>query len=109
MSEIEIDSQRLLSDKRVIEEIHRHLWIESEKTGCDIGFEKAKEDWLKNFAPAWMEYHMPEEFQKAKKASASRSSTQKSSASSAIQEISKKLKEFGDSTVAKRRRAKTYF
>ena len=109
MSEIEIDSPKLLSDKRVIEEIHRHLWIESEKAGYDIGFEKASEDWLKNFAPAWMEYHMPEEFQKAKKAAANNKNQVKAVAASAIQEISKKLKEFNDSAAVKRRRAKTYF
>jgi len=51
---------RLLSDRRVIEEINRHLWIESEKAGYDIGFEKAKEDWLVNFSKAWMQYHFPE-------------------------------------------------
>ena len=110
MSEIEIDSQKLLSDKSVIDEIHRHLWIESEKAGYDIGFEKAKEDWLKRFAAAWMEYHMPEEFQKAKKAALNKTTaTSKSTTSSAIQEISRKLREFSDSAAAKRRRAKSYF
>lgn len=49
--------QELLKDKRVVEEINRHLWIESEKAGQDIGFEKATEDWLQNFSQAWMEYH----------------------------------------------------
>ena len=53
-------SEKLLSDRRVIEEIHRHLWLESEKAGYNIGFEKAKEDWLKRFSKAWMEYNMPE-------------------------------------------------
>jgi hypothetical protein len=51
--------KKLLKDKRVVEEIHRHLWIESEKAGYDIGFDKAKEDWLKNFSKAWLDYHMP--------------------------------------------------
>ena len=50
----------LLTDRRVIEEIQRHLWIESEKAGFDIGFDKAKEDWLKNFSRAWMQYHFPD-------------------------------------------------
>ena len=49
----------LLNDHRVIEEINRHLWFESEKAGYDIGFDKAKEDWLKRFSKAWMSYHMP--------------------------------------------------
>ena len=51
--------KKLLQDRRVVEEIHRHLWIESEKAGHDIGFEKAAEDWLKHFSKAWMDYHLP--------------------------------------------------
>lgn len=54
------DKEKLLSDRRVIEEINRHLWIESEKAGYDIGFDKAKEDWLINFSKAWMQYHFPD-------------------------------------------------
>ena len=50
---------KLLKDRRVIEEINRHLWIEGEKAGYDIGFEKAAEDWLKNFSKAWMQHHLP--------------------------------------------------
>ena len=61
-------ANKLLNDRRVVAEIQRHLWIESEKAGYDIGFEKAKEDWLKNFSKAWMEYHMPEELINARKA-----------------------------------------
>ncbi len=52
--------EELLKDRRVVEEINRHLWIESEKAGCNIGFEKAAQDWLENFSKAWMTYHMPE-------------------------------------------------
>ena len=52
-------TKKLLKDKRVVEEIHRHLWIESEKAGYDIGFDKAAEDWLKNFSKAWMSYNIP--------------------------------------------------
>ncbi|MGE0267637.1 MAG: hypothetical protein AB7S78_04180 [Candidatus Omnitrophota bacterium] len=50
---------KLLKNKQVIEEINRHLWIESEKAGYDIGFEKAAEDWLERFSKAWINYHMP--------------------------------------------------
>jgi len=61
MSPISSDIEKvLLSDRRVVEEIRRHLWIESEKAGKDIGFDKAKEDWLKNFSRAWMQYHLPD-------------------------------------------------
>ena len=53
-------SDELLRDRRVIEEINRHLWIESEKVGFDIGFEKASKDWLENFSKVWLDYHAPQ-------------------------------------------------
>jgi hypothetical protein len=55
---IEFDPKKLLKDKRVVDEINRHLWIESEKAGYDIGFERAADDWLKKYAQTWVEYHM---------------------------------------------------
>lgn len=53
-------TKELLKDRRVVEEINRHLWIESEKVGHDIGFESAAADWLENFSKAWMGHYMPE-------------------------------------------------
>jgi hypothetical protein len=35
------------------EEILRHKWIESEKAGQDIGFEKALLDWIVKFRSSW--------------------------------------------------------
>ena len=35
------------------EEILRHKWIESEKAGHDIGFEKALLDWVLRFRTSW--------------------------------------------------------
>lgn len=35
------------------EEILRHKWIESEKAGRDIGFEKALLDWVMKHRAAW--------------------------------------------------------
>jgi hypothetical protein len=52
-----VDAKKLLHNKKVIEEINRHKWLESEIAGCDIGFEAAAEDWLKNHAGAWVTYH----------------------------------------------------
>lgn len=49
----------LLSNSQVVEEIKRHLWIESEKSGYDIGFDAAAEDWLSKYAKNWMEEYMP--------------------------------------------------
>ena len=37
------------------EEILRHKWIESEKVGQDIGFEKALLDWIVKYRSAWRE------------------------------------------------------
>ena len=62
-----IDKEILLRDKRVLAEIDRHLWIESEKAGVDVGFEFAKEDWLNRFSRDWMNYHMPDMIIKAAK------------------------------------------
>ncbi len=57
MATVKPGSRELLKDKRVIEEINRHLWIESEKAGYDIGFEKAADDWLKRFSGEWIKYN----------------------------------------------------
>ena len=52
------DAKKLLRDKKVIAEINRHKWLESEIAGYDIGFEAAAENWLKKHADAWVTYHM---------------------------------------------------
>ena len=52
-----IDAKKLLRNKKVIEEINRHKWLESEIAGYDIGFEAAAENWLKNHAAVWVAYH----------------------------------------------------
>jgi hypothetical protein len=36
-------------------EILRHKWIESEKAGVDIGFERALMDWIVKYRSAWHE------------------------------------------------------
>ncbi len=35
------------------EEILKHKWLESERLGEDIGFEKALIDWVRNHRDAW--------------------------------------------------------
>jgi len=35
------------------EEILRHKWIESEKVGTDIGFERALLDWIRKHRDQW--------------------------------------------------------
>ena len=67
-----IDPKKLLRNKKVIEEINRHKWLESEIAGYDVGFEAAAEDWLKNYASAWLRYHMSNGNISAKSISASK-------------------------------------
>jgi hypothetical protein len=57
------DVRDLLKDKRVIEEIHRHLWIESQKAGYNIGVERATDEWLRLYAEGWVKYHMPDKYE----------------------------------------------
>jgi hypothetical protein len=58
------DLRSLLKDKAVVEEIHKHLWIESQKAGYSIGIERATDEWLRLYAVDWMKYHMPERYAK---------------------------------------------
>jgi len=41
------------------DEILRHKWIESEKVGRDIGFEKALLDWVIKHRSAWRAHRQP--------------------------------------------------
>lgn len=74
----------LLKNKLVIEEINRHLWIESQKAGYSIGIERATDEWLKLYAEGWMRYHMPERYkvmqEKHKKGKAKAQAKKKSAA-----------------------------
>jgi hypothetical protein len=54
--------RELLKDKLVIEEINKHLWIESQKAGYSIGIERATDEWLRLYAAGWMKYHKPEKY-----------------------------------------------
>jgi hypothetical protein len=42
------------------EEILKHKWIESEKAGSDIGFEKALLDWIVKYRSSWRSKRMKE-------------------------------------------------
>ncbi len=44
--------QEFLSEK---DEILRHKWLESEKAGHDIGFERALIDWMVRHRSCWLE------------------------------------------------------
>jgi hypothetical protein len=41
------------------EEILKHKWIESEKLGYDIGFEKALLDWIVRHRASWRTQRQP--------------------------------------------------
>ena len=58
--------RKLLKDKRVIKEIHKHLWIESQKAGNNIGIERATDEWLRLYADKWMKHHVFKEYKKEK-------------------------------------------
>ena len=47
------------------EEILRHKWLESEKAGKDIGFERALLDWIRKHRDGWRATRRPGERQSA--------------------------------------------
>ena len=51
------------------EEILKHKWIESEKAGKDIGFEKALLDWIVKHRSSWREKRLKEARAETKAAS----------------------------------------
>ena len=56
--------RELLKDRRVIEEINKHLWIESQKAGYSIGIERATDEWLRLYADGWLKFNKPERYSK---------------------------------------------
>ena len=58
--------RELLKDKHVIEEINKHLWIESQKSGYSIGIERATDEWLRLYADGWVKYNSPKKYSKGK-------------------------------------------
>ena len=63
------DLKELLKDKRVVEEINKHLWIESQKAGYSIGIERATDEWLRLYAEGWLKYNKPMEYAQKKRRS----------------------------------------
>ncbi|MCB9772077.1 MAG: hypothetical protein H6754_05965 [Candidatus Omnitrophica bacterium] len=60
-----VSKEALLKDPRVVEEIKRHLWIESEKAGHSIGFDKAADDWITKFSAGWVKHYMSDKSNKS--------------------------------------------
>ncbi len=65
VGQAKVSREELLKDSQVIEEIKRHLWIESEKAGYDIGFEKAADDWIARFSAGWVEHYISDKSSKS--------------------------------------------
>ena len=42
------------------DEILRHKWLESEKAGYDIGFERALLEWMVRHRAAWRQHREPD-------------------------------------------------
>jgi len=49
-----IANSELLKDKDIIEEINKFKWLESEKAGHDIGFEKASQEWISSCSKQYL-------------------------------------------------------
>jgi hypothetical protein len=64
----ESKKEKMLNDPQVKLEIAQYKWIESEKVGYDIGFDKAAEDWFKLHAKAWEAQHSSPVKKSARKA-----------------------------------------
>ncbi len=52
-----INSAELLKDKDILDEINRYKWLESEKSGSDIGFERASREWINSYSKQYFESH----------------------------------------------------
>jgi len=49
-----IANSELLKDKDILDEINKYKWIESEKAGFDIGFERASEEWINSHSKNYL-------------------------------------------------------
>jgi len=58
--------KELLKNKEVLEEINKHLWIESQKAGYSIGIEKATDEWLRLYAPGWIKHNLSDKYEISK-------------------------------------------
>ncbi len=47
------------------EEIKKYKWIESEKAGRDIGWERATREWMQKYFPDWKRYRWDRAVQEA--------------------------------------------
>lgn len=55
---IEVNKTSLLQDSRVVEEINKYKWIESERVGYDIGLDQAIEEWIHKYGSTWQKEYI---------------------------------------------------
>ncbi|MFA5087406.1 MAG: DUF4032 domain-containing protein [Candidatus Omnitrophota bacterium] len=78
------DVKKLLENRDVLDEINRYKWIESEKAGRDIGFQRAAEEWIHKCSESWMKRRNPGETFQIKKAPSKSTKPKRRSAKSYI-------------------------
>jgi hypothetical protein len=52
-----IPNSELLKDKDILKEIDRYKWLESEKAGYDIGFDRAAREWINAYSEKYPAQH----------------------------------------------------
>ncbi len=52
-----IHQREFLRDPDVVNEINKFKWLQSEKSGFDIGFEKAARDWIQAHSSEYLKHH----------------------------------------------------
>ena len=52
-----IINSELIKDKDILNEINRYKWVESEKAGSDIGFERATREWINVHSKQYLSQH----------------------------------------------------
>jgi hypothetical protein len=50
-------NSELLKDQDILNEINRYKWLESEKAGADIGFERAAKEWINAYSKQYFAQH----------------------------------------------------
>ena len=98
----ELEPIELLKNPDVVREIHRHLWLESEKAGYDIGLVWAAEDWINQYAQSWIDRHMPGQ------EIPTQTTSFKSPPAKAPKEPQQSTEKNGSPAKIKKRRAKSY-
>jgi len=55
-----------LKDDQAVNQIRKHQWIESEKSGKELGFASAAVDWINKYGEKWLNKRLKSEKNKKK-------------------------------------------